>query len=338
MGVLERASVRLDLPDYGFGGASCGNLYEARPDESAFQALEAAMRAGMSYIDTAPRYGHGLSEVRIGKFLRRWDGDRPLLSTKVGRLLLPCGPEGPPDEGFVDPLPFTQHFDYSYDGVMRSFDDSCRRTGVETFDIIYMHDVGRVTHGDRHPEIFATAMDGGLRAMAELKADGRTQAIGLGVNEWEVCEESFGYADFDLFMLAGRYTLLEQTPLDRFLSECVRRGVGVVAAAPFNSGLLSGRPDASSRFNYALAPPEVVERATRLFDFCVAQGVSIQAAALQFPLLHPAILCVVSGMATADRVEQARLWAGEAIPPSFWLEMKSAGLLHPDAPVTPLKN
>ena len=294
-----------------------------------------AIEVGFSYFDTAPHYGHGLSEVRIGQFLRDLDGDRPVLSTKVGRILEPSGPEGPPDHGFVDPLPFTQRFDYSYDGVMRSFEDSCRRMGVDRFDALFMHDIGQATHGDDGPALFAQAMDGGYRAMDELRSTGATGAIGLGVNEWQVCEASFAHADFDVFMLAGRYTLLEQEPLASFLPACLKRGVSVICAGPLNSGLLASRPSTASMYNYAPVPPEVLARATRLFDFCDAQAVPIQAAALQFPLLHPAVVSVVSGMSTAERVRVTAGWARHPIPAEFWQAAVDVGLIDATAPINP---
>jgi D-threo-aldose 1-dehydrogenase len=322
----------LALPRLGFGGASVGNLYRAWSDEESMGAMRAAIQCGVSYFDTAPYYGHGLSEVRIGRFLAETDAEI-FLSTKVGRVLEPSGPGGPSDNGFVDPLPFEPIFDYSYDGVMRSFDQSCARLGVDRVDLLFMHDIGAAQHGaDAHAALFELAMRGGAKAMAELRAEGRAGAIGLGVNEWQVCMESLEFADFDVFMLSVRYTLLEQTPLDGFFDACLQRGVGIVAAAPFNSGLLARRADASSHYNYASAPHEVVERAQRLFDFCASRGVALQAAALQFPLLHPVVRCVVTGMATAERVRESCAWLEAPLPDGFWDELKAAGLLRADAP------
>ncbi|MCA8890038.1 MAG: aldo/keto reductase [Parvularculaceae bacterium] len=327
-----REDLDLSLPSFGFGGASVGNLFAASSDSEAEEAMATAMAVGFDYFDTAPHYGHGLSEVRIGRFLAGLSEHRPVLSTKVGRVLKPSGPVGPPDHGFVNPLPFTQVFDYSYDGVMRSFDDSCARLGVENVDILFMHDIGRLTHGDAHDELFAQAMDGGYRAMDELKRAGKTKAIGLGVNEWEVCAQTFACADFDIFMLAGRYTLMEQEPLHRLFPECARRGVGVICAGPFNSGLLARRPDAASHYNYTKAPRDIIERATRLYEFCERQGVPVQAAALQFPLRHRVVRSVVGGMSSAARVRSTAAWARFPIPDGFWDEIRSAGLVDPAVP------
>ncbi|CAN0314705.1 unnamed protein product, partial [Chrysoparadoxa australica] len=180
---------------------------------------------------------------------------------------------------------------------------SCERLGVEQLDILYMHHIGAATHGSKqHSFLFKQAMDEGFRAMSELKCDGRVKAIGLVVNEWEVCMESFGHADFDVFMLAGRYTLLEQTVLETFFPECERRGVSIVNASPFNSGLLARRPDKSSHYNYCVAPVDIIVRATRFFDICASHGVNTQAAAIQFAGAHPVVVSVVSGMSSAERV------------------------------------
>ena len=318
----------------GFGGASVGNLYRASSNEQANAVLAAAIDQGVTYIDTAPHYGHGLSEVRIGKFLKSIDRSQVQLSTKVGRLLVPAGEEGPGDYGFVDPLPFDHIFDYSYDGVLQSFDESCVRLGVETLDILYMHDIGAVTHGpERHPDLFKIAMDGGYRAMAHLKETGRVKAIGLGVNEWDVCMESFAHADFDVFMLAGRYTLLEQTPLETFFPECAKRSVSILNASPFNSGLLARRPDETAHYNYAAAPPQIVRRAQRIFDVCEAHGANAQAAAIQFALAHPVIVGIVNGMSAPNRVTSTVDWFREELPASLWSDLVSENLLSADAPI-----
>lgn len=324
-----------DICVLGFGGASVGNLYRESSDDVARAAVEAARDLGVRYFDTAPYYGHGLSEVRFGKFLGQGAQAAGItLSTKVGRVLDPVEPDETPDHGFINPLPFRPMFDYSRDGIMRSFRESCVRLGTDYIDILYMHDIGAMTHGaDAHPGLFRQAMEEGFPAMAELRREGRVGAIGLGVNEWEVCHESFAHADFDVFMLAGRYTLLEQEPLKTFLPECERRGVSVVCASPFNSGLMARRPDAQSRYNYAEAPDALIERASRVFDICDAHGVSAQSAALHFPLLHPAVVSVVNGMSTADRVAGTLAWFDEAIPAGLWADLKTEGILQPDAPV-----
>ncbi len=327
-------SANMEICGLGFGGASVGNLYRASSDEVARATIDEAVSSGITYIDTAPHYGHGLSEVRIGQFLKECDRSSITLSTKVGRVLEPSGPEGPPDHGFVDPLPFTQVYDYSYDGVMRSFEQSCERLGVDTVDILYMHDIGALTHGeDSHPELFRQAMSDGVRAMEELKSGGQTKAIGLGVNEWEVCVETFGHADFDVFMLAGRHTLLEQPAMDTFLPECLQRGVSVVCASPFNSGLLAKRPTTKSHYNYDTPPEAIIARANHIFDVCQEMGVNAQAAALQFPLLHPCIVSVVSGMSSSQRVRQAIAWWQETIPDQVWTALQDEGIIDARIPL-----
>ena len=327
-------SVDLEICGLGFGGASVGNLYSATSNDVADATICEAVDNGITYIDTAPHYGHGLSEVRIGQFLKNRDRSSVTLSTKVGRVLEPSGPEGPPDHGFVDPLPFTQVYDYSYDGVMRSFEQSCNRLGVDSVDILYIHDIGALTHGqDRHPELFREAMSGGVKAMEELKRGGQTKAIGLGVNEWEVCVESFEHADFDIFMLAGRHTLLEQPAMDTFMPECERRGVSVVCASPFNSGLLATRPTKHSKYNYATAPEDIIARANKIFDICQKMGVNAQAVALQFPLLYPCITSVVTGMSSAKRVRQSISWWKETIPDNVWVALQDNGFIDARIPI-----
>ena len=327
-------SAALKMTNLGFGGASIGNLYRASSDKVALETLHEAVANGITYIDTAPHYGHGLSEVRIGQFLKEYDRADLTLSTKVGRILEPSGPEGPPDHGFVDPLPFTQVFDYSYDGIMRSFDESCDRLGVDHIDILYMHDIGEMTHGqEKHAAMFREAMSTGIKAMEELKAAGRTKAIGLGVNEWQVCQQSFEHANFDIFMLAGRHTLLEQPALDQLFPECEKRNVSVVCASPFNSGLLAKRPSASSNYNYSTAPPDLISKANEIFQICQSMGVNAQAAAMQFPLLHPCVISVVSGMSTAKRVCQAIAWLNETVSTDVWTALREAGVFDSRIPL-----
>jgi D-threo-aldose 1-dehydrogenase len=318
----------------GFGAAGIGNLFSAVSDETAQATIEAALRAGIGYVDTAPHYGQGLSERRTGVALARWDENDPevpiRLSTKVGRVLtrISTPPPGTERHGFVDGDPFEPHFDYSYDGVMRSFEDSCKRLGRTSVDMLFAHDLGYATHGDDHPRHFRDFMDGGYRAMAELKASGRTRAIGLGVNEWEICEDVMGHADLDVVLLAGRYTLLEQTALDSFLPLCQRKGVSVLAAAPFNSGVITG----GGMYNYMPAPQEILDRVAAIRAVCAYHAVPIAAAALQFPLTHPSVACVLTGMVSAAQVQANLKLFTHPIPPALWEDLKTAKLLRRDAP------
>lgn len=321
-----------------FGAASIGNLYRAVPDEQARAVVARAWDAGVRYFDTAPHYGFGLSEKRLGAALAELDPEQiAIISTKVGRRLDPR-----PDadlsavrQAFVTPEPYESVFDYSYDAVMRSHEASLKRLGRDRIDILYAHDVGAFAHGADHPRLFAEFLEGGYRAMCELRASGAVSAIGLGVNEVAVCEEMLAAGDVDLLMLAGRYTLLEQDPLDRLLPLCAERGVQLVIAGPYNSGILAKgvRGGGIPNFNYEPAPAAIVERVGRIEDVCGAHGVPLPAAALQFPLAHPQVAAVVPGMGTVAQVDDALTLIRHPIPAAFWSDLRAAGLIRPDAPV-----
>jgi len=321
-----------------FGAASIGNLYRAVPDEQALAVVRRAWDAGARYFDTAPHYGFGLSEKRLGAALAELDpGGTAIISTKVGRRLDPR-----PDadlsavrQAFVTPEPYESVFDYSYDAVMRSHEDSLKRLRRDRIDILYAHDIGSFAHGADHPRLFAEFLEGGYRAMCELRASGAVSAIGLGVNEVAVCEEMLAAGDVDLLMLAGRYTLLEQDPLDRLLPLCAERGVRLVIAGPYNSGILAKgvRSGGIPNFNYEPAPAAIVERVGRIEAFCAAHGVPLAAAALQFPLAHPQVAAVVPGMGTVGQVDDALTLIRHPIPAAFWSDLRAAGLIRADAPV-----
>lgn len=320
---LIRANI--DLPMLGFGASSLGNLYRAIPDEEAIGVLKHALDLGMSYLDTAPHYGHGLSERRIGMM-----APAAILSTKVGRVLKPIDrpPAGTERYGFVDADPYEPLFDYGYGGVMRSFTESCRRLRREYIDILLVHDLGEATHGAAHPAHLKAFLEGGYRALSELKASGQVGAIGLGVNEWQVCEEILSHVDLDLVLLAGRYTLLEQGALESFLPMCERRGVSIIVGAPFNSGVLADR----DRYDYQSVPTSVAGRVSALRDTCRSHDVPLTAAALQFALGHPNVACVLPGMASRGEVEANLAHITRRIPVEFWNDLKSQGLLHAGVP------
>ena len=324
---------RLAGMPYGFGAASLGNLYRAIDDGIARATLDAAWDDGVRYVDTAPFYGFGLSERRVGDALRERPRDDYLLSTKVGRLLRPIAAASERN-GFLSPMPFEAYFDYSYDGVMRSFEHSLQRLGLSRVDILYMHDIGRFSHGAANAHLFPIAMDGGYRALDELRSSGQVGAIGLGVNEIAVCEASFAHADFDLFMLAGRYSLLDQAPLDGFFDACSARGVGVVAAGVFNSGILATgtRGGEAPYYDYQPALPEIVARVRRIEDICARHDVPLAAAALQFVVAHPAVLSCVVGTASPARVHDTSRLVTSSIPPALWADLRDEGLIRPDAP------
>lgn len=323
----------LRVTEIGFGGAPLGNLFAVVSDEEAQASLATAWGSGCRFFDTAPLYGYGLSERRVGDALRDKPRAQYVLSTKVGRLLRP-GMQGR-DSGtdFKSPMPFHAEFDYSYDATMRSFEDSLQRLGLDRIDVALIHDIGRDWHGDRQPAIVRQAMSGAAKALAELKAAGRVGAIGIGVNEAEVCGEALEQGEFDCFLLAGRYTLLEQAPLDRLFPACRKRNVSIIIGGPFNSGLLAriGQPDAT--YNYGAVPPEMAQRAAALHAVCSRHGVPLPAAALQFPLAHPVVASVIPGARNAAEVASHWQWARLTIPSALWEDLRAQGLLHPDAPV-----
>jgi D-threo-aldose 1-dehydrogenase len=331
---LGRSDVQ--VPTLGFGGAAIGNLYRPVPDDVARATLAAALDHGITYFDTAPHYGFGLSESRLGSALADLDPERKtIISTKVGRLLAPVEDGSGDRYGYVDAAPFEPKFDYSYDGVMRSWEESLKRLRRERVDILYAHDLGSVTHGPDHAEHFATFLAGGYRAMRELRDGGQVGAIGLGANEWQVCEEAMREGEFDVFLLAGRYTLLEQTALDSFLPECARRNVSVVIGGPYNSGILAAgtKSGRTLYYDYEVAPAEIVERVRRLEQVSERFGVKLAAAALQFPLHHPQVATVIPGQASVAEVEATISLLETDIPDDYWSALREEGLLRPDAPV-----
>ncbi|MEZ6011641.1 MAG: aldo/keto reductase [Hyphomonas sp.] len=322
----------LVLPDYGLGAAGLGNLYTAISDDEARDALEAASAAGLNYIDTAPYYGHGLSEQRIGDFLAA-SGARPYLSTKVGRRLEPAGDRPVPDNGFASPAPFIPEFDYSASGIREAFAGSQSRLGVDAVDILLLHDIGRMTHGKAHRSILAQAFAEALPEMAALKAEGKTRWIGLGVNEIDVCQSVLEKTDLDVLLIAGRYTLLEHEASTAFLDECHERGVKIIIGGAFNSGLLVASGDDPAHYDYADAPDWALERARMLRTTCQAFGADLPAAALQFCSAHPAVASVIPGARTKEQVHQIAAWAKAPIDPDLWIALKDLGLISPSAVV-----
>lgn len=334
---LGRSS--LFLSELGFGGNALGNLYSAIDEWAARDAVLAAWQTGVAYFDTAPMYGHGLSERRIGDVLRSLPRDRLVLSTKVGRLLKPYGRVPPPRpslaEGgiFTHELPFLPTFDFSYDATMRSFEDSLQRLGMNRVDILLIHDCDEWSQGERYPEALAAVERGALKALGKLKAEGSIAAFGAGVNQAEACERLMDLGGFDCFMLAGRYTLLEQAALDSFLPRCQREGVSVILAAPYNSGILATGAVADARYNYSAAPPEILRRVARIEAIASSHGVPLAAAALQFVLGHPSVASVIPGSRSRDEAEQNARLLRSPIPRGFWTELVAEGLVRPDAPL-----
>jgi D-threo-aldose 1-dehydrogenase len=320
----------------GFGGAPLGNLYTPITDARAVSTLEAAWDAGIRVYDTAPLYGLGLSETRFGSILPRWPRDAFVVSTKIGRVLRDCEADAVPRVGFHDTPSRTFDFDYSRDGVRRSLDGSLQRLGLDRVDILLVHDVDVFTHGSpeasqaRISELFD---GGGYRALDDLRAAGVVGAIGAGVNEWQVCQTLASLGDFDCFLLAGRYTLLEQEALESFLPLCEKRGIGIILGGPFNSGILATGAAPGAWYNYAPAPPEILDRVTRIERVCRAHGVALAEAALQFVLAHPAVTTVIPGANSPEQVQANAALLQARIPPGLWSDLKTTGLVRKDAPI-----
>lgn len=316
----------------GFGTGPFGNLLQTASEPDLHRATQAALSAGLRYFDTAPFYGHGLAEQRTGETLRGVERSRYVLSTKVGRLLKP-NPKATTVGPFAGILPFDVVYDYSYDGAMRSFEDSLQRLGVASVDIALIHDINRRWQGDLLEQRYGEAMKGAYKALAKLRSEGVVKAIGVGVNDVDVLMRCTRDGDFDCFMLAGRYTLLDQTALPELLPECARRGIGILLAGPYNSGILATGAQPGATFWYSEAPPEVMDRVRRIEAVCARHKVPLAAAALQFPLGHKALASVVAGLRSAEEVNQALSWMRLAIPSEFWRELRQENLIDPAAPL-----
>lgn len=333
---MAPSGARLEFTELGFGAAPLGNLYRALTEEEAQATLQAAWDAGIRYFDTAPLYGLGLSETRLNHFLRGRKRQSYLLSTKVGRRLAVCPPEQRTGIGkFFDTPSRREIYDYGYDGVMRSFEDSLERLGIDRVDILYAHDLDIFTHGSKEASDarIAEFMAGGYKALLKLRDEGTVQAIGAGVNEWEVCQTLAEQGDFDLFLLAGRYTLLEQEALETFLPLCEQRGIGIVIGGPYNSGILATGPKKGAFYNYNPAPPEIRKRVKAIETVCEKHDVRLVQAALRFPLVHPSVVSVIPGASRPEEVALNMDTLAAKIPPALWADLKTAGLMRQDAPV-----
>jgi len=324
-------SAGLSVSQLGYGGSALGRLQAGQNEATANVSLEAAWMRGMRYVDSAPSYGRGLSEHRIGAFLRQVPRDECVLSTKVGRLLTPW-PRG--KAAPTDTLRFEAHFDYSYDATLRSVEDSLQRLGLDRIDLLTLHDLSPRWHGAELEQRFAEAMDGAQRALVDLRAQGVVRAIGVGVNDVDVCMRCLAAGDFDYFMLAGRLTLLDHQGALPLLQACAARDVALLAAAPFNSGILATGADASARFFYAAPPPEILERTRHISRLCAEHGVALGAAAVQFALGHPVVASVVPSFQNEAQLAEVCEWMAAPIPEALWQALSAAGLLHwyPGAP------
>ena len=325
--------VNLEVTAFGFGTAPLGNIFRPVSEDEAHGMIETAWDTGVRYFDTAPMYGHGLAELRTGQSLRWKRRDDFVLSSKVGRILKPARRQDIDFAPWADAAPFTLHFDYSYDGTMRAFEDSLQRLALERMDICFIHDIDAFTRGNEQPEVFRQAMDGCWKALEKLRSEGLVKAIGVGVNEWQVCHEALKQRDFDCFLLAGRYTLLEQDALDEFLPLCVERGAAVVVGGGFNSGILATGARPGAKYNYAPAPADIMDKVRKMEAVCAEHSVPLPAAALQFVVAHPAIPSFIAGTRTVEQLKQNLAWFNHPIPAAFWSELTKRGLLREDAPV-----
>ncbi|QPC90821.1 aldo/keto reductase [Mesorhizobium sp. INR15] len=288
----------LEVTEISFGGAAIGGLYRASSREAAMETLQGAWEAGLRYFDTAPFYGFGLSERRFGDFLRYKPRDSYVLSTKVGRLLRPVPEDQVPDHSYVEPLPFAVDYDYSYDGIMRSVEFSYARLGLNKIDILYVHDIGAYTHGIEKTKLhFRQLMDGGIKALDELKRSGAISAYGLGVNEVPICLEVMHRAPLDCILLASRYSLLDRSAQAELLPLCRARQTSLVIGGVFNSGILATGPVQGAHFDYQPASRDVLARVDAMEKIAGEGGYPLAAAAFQFPLHEPLVATVLTGTA-----------------------------------------
>lgn len=315
--------------ELGFGAAPLGNLFRAISEAEAQAVLEAAWAAGVRYYDTAPLYGLGLSETRINHFLRGKPRGDYVLSTKVGRLLEAAAPgQGDGAGKWIDVPSRRERFDYSHDGVLRSLEASLERLGLDRVDLVYVHDLDIFTHGSEPAKQarLEEFMAGGYRALCRLRDEGVIAGFGAGVNEWEPCDWLLERGEFDVFLLAGRFTLLEQGALG-FMDKAAARGVGVVIGGPYNSGILATGPRPGAHYNYAPAPQAVLDRAARLQAMCEGYGVRLVDAAFRFPLLHPATVSVIPGGQGLAEMESNVRAAGAEVPRALWQALAGEGLI-----------
>ncbi|MBX4862899.1 aldo/keto reductase [Rhizobium sophorae] len=306
----------------GFGASGIGTLYRDVSEAQAAEVLAEAYDGGMRYFDSAPLYGHGLSEHRLGSFLRTIDRKTVTVSTKVGRYLVPPYGETVNYGLWASPLRLKPVFDYSYAGTMRSLEQSASRLGIADFDLIYIHDVDRFTHGDAYERRFNEAIEGCYRALDDLRKAGHVKAIGVGVNESDVATRFIRVGTFDAVMMAGRYTLLDRGAEVDLLPEAKRQGVEIVVAGVFNSGILAAGPASSgTTFDYGAPPQVVVARAKAIEEVCNGHGVPLQAAAIQFPFRDPQVSAAVLGMSRPERIAQNLGWAKFPIPDALWIDV-----------------
>ena len=314
----------LEVTRLGLGCAALGGLYGDIPDEQAVQVVHRAFDLGLNLLDTAPLYGAGKSENRLGLAVKGVPRENYVLASKVGRILVPADGENNEQGIFDNPPPFKPVFDFSYDGVMRSFEHSLERLGVDRIDILHIHDP------DDHWE---EAISGAYPALKRLRNEGAISAISAGMNQWEMLARFARAGDFDCFLLAGRYSLLDQSSLDELLPLCVEKNIGIMAGGTYNSGILAKGAQPGATYNYSEAPPEIMAKAKGLEEAALRHQVDLKAAASQFVFAHPAITCIIPGTRQPDRVSENFNLLKEDIPTEFWNELRDKNLIRTDAPL-----
>ena len=320
---IGQTNLKVDI--LGLGCAPLGGNFVDLSYEQGVELVNAAFDAGISYFDTAPWYGFGRSERVVGDSLRNRDF---IISSKVGRILKPGAVNVPMDYGMINPMPFHPVYDYTYDGIMRAYEDSLQRLGLEKIDILLVHDIGTFQHGKANAKHFKNLTKSGYKALSELRESKSVEAVGLGVNETQVCLDALEIGSWDVFLLAGRYTLLEQTALDKLFPACAKSGTSIICGGPFNSGVLVGR----EMWNYAKAPRDIVEKAKDLSTVAKEFKIPLAAAALQFPQANNLVSSVIPGPRSKEEFLEIIKWQKLEIPSGFWEVLKDRGLLRKDAP------
>ncbi|TCS78420.1 aldo/keto reductase [Pectinatus cerevisiiphilus] len=316
-------STGTNIPSLTLGCSGIGNLYHRLSNTEAINVVEEAIKMGWRSFDVAPHYGSSLAELRLGLALRNLKRNDFILSTKVGRLLMPRTEDGLQNGNeFYDENPFNRVYDYSYDGIMRSYEDSIRRLGTRRIDILYVHDIGKYAHGATPEErkYFKTLCESGFKALEELKKNGQIKAYGIGANETEIMLEAMDYANLDIVLLAQRYNLLEPRK-EEFFAKCAKYNVSVAAAAVFASGALVKKSITEGHYEYGKITPQVFKRIQEISKICDNHGVPIGAAALQFPLRNKNVVSVVCGVTSTSQVKKNYEWAQWDIPDELWQDL-----------------
>ena len=330
----EIGSTGVTVTQLGFGGAPLGELFERVPSRVATETLEAAWESGVRYYDTAPFYGHGKSEHRTGHFLQDQPRADFALSTKIGRVLTPAKGDDFTSQFWAHPLPFDFYYDYSYDGVMRSFEQSLHRLGVNRVDLLMIHDLD-IWFNEKENRVQAwlsQLFTSGWRALEELKSSGSIRGIGAGINETGMIPRFADYVDLDCCIVAMPYTLLDQETLDAEFPLCEQNDIGIIVGAPFSSGILATGAVEGAHYKYAEATPEILEKTSRIERVCARHNIPLTAAALQFPLHHPVVNAIIPGAVIPDHITQNAQNVVLDIPNDFWSELKQENLIRPDAP------